>query len=269
MSGTELAGVATDLHAHRAVRESIPAAVEQSDDSEVGEGSAGRHASARCRAEAGLPSSAIHELRTPLTSIHGYAQVLQRNLGDNPKATRALNVVVRESTRLSAMLGLLSELAELESGDVPANPTRLDVAKIVEGAVDEVTRCATDQHQIGIEGDAEACCNPALLSQALMHVLTNAMRFSAEGEPIAVSIAQTDRQVEIVVRSRGSRIEANEGDCIYEPFARGCHARPDGVRGLGLGLYLARLGLEHTGGQIDHRSLPDGSTAFRLQVPRA
>src|SRR6476661_2404367 len=48
----------------------------------------------------GLPASVIHELRTPLTSIHGYAQVLQRSLRDNARATNALGVVVRESTRL-------------------------------------------------------------------------------------------------------------------------------------------------------------------------
>jgi len=61
---------------------------------------------------AGLPSTAIHELRTPLTSIMA-SPGLQRGLSDNPRASNALSVIVRESGRLTQMLTELSDVADL------------------------------------------------------------------------------------------------------------------------------------------------------------
>src|SRR6187402_2522670 len=81
----------------------------------------------------GLPASVIHELRTPLTSIHGYAQVLQRTLRNEPRAVNAVSVMTRESARLSDMLSLLSELSDLESGLAPSPSIEVEVSQIVEG----------------------------------------------------------------------------------------------------------------------------------------
>src|SRR6266536_4650659 len=79
------------------------------------DGSSGRPTPGLPERVGSLPSSAIHELRTPLTSIHGYAQILQRSLADNPKAHAALSVIVRESARLTQMLSELSDVVELDS----------------------------------------------------------------------------------------------------------------------------------------------------------
>jgi len=218
---------------------------------------------------AGLPSGVIHELRTPLTSIHGYAQVLQRNVRDNPRATSALNVVVRESARLSAMLASLSELAELQSDDLVTTPMEVEAHQIVDGVVHEVQRRDANAHPIEIAGEGTACCNPTLLSQAFLHVLTNATRFSPEGSPISVTIARNGDLLEIDVSDRGIGIDPDDGSRIYLPFERGATARQAGIRGLGLGLFLARAALGSTGGQIEHQTHEGGGTTFRLTVPAA
>ena len=223
----------------------------------------------RARRQAGLPSSAIHELRTPLTSIHGYAQVLQRSLRDDPKASNALKIVVRESTRLAAMFGELSELAELESGDVVATPIEVEAQQIVDGVVHEITRRDVGAHAIEIEGSAVARCNPTLLSQVLQHVLTNAVRYSPEGSPVDVRVAVRGDRVEIVVADRGIGVPAGDDQRIYRVFERGSNAREAGVRGLGLGLYLARGQLEYAGGAVRHESRDGGGTIFRITVPGA
>src|SRR5919107_1854159 len=74
-----------------------------------------------------VPSSVIHELRTPLTAIHGYAQVLQRSLASDPSKARAINVLLTESTRLSALLNQLSELAEVDTKSIERAAGPVDV----------------------------------------------------------------------------------------------------------------------------------------------
>ena len=221
------------------------------------------------RAQTGLPSSAIHELRTPLTSIHGYAQVLQRALRDEPRATKALNIVVRETTRLSAMLSELSELAELESGDVVAAPIEVEAQQIVDGVVHEIERRDANAHPIVVEGSAVARCNPTILSQVLLHVLTNAVRYSPDGSQVDVRVAALGDRVEIAVADRGISVPPGDARRIYRPFERGSNAREAGVRGFGLGLYLARGQLAHAGGAIEHEPRDGGGTVFRITLPAA
>ena len=218
-------------------------------------------------APAGLPSSVIHELRTPLTSIHGYAQVLQRSLRDEPRAANALAVVVRETSRLSAMLAELSEMAELDADDVVATPIEIEVQQIVDGVVHEISRRDGGAHPIMMEGSAVARCNPSILSQVLFHVVTNAVRFSAPGSQIEVGIRSRGTRVEIVVGDHGISVDPADAQRIYEPFERGANARQAGVRGLGLGLYLARRKLAHAGGTIDHQARNGGGSLFRITLP--
>lgn len=221
------------------------------------------------RPRIGLPSSVIHELRTPLTSIHGYAQVLQRTLRDEPRAANALTIVVRETTRLSAMLAELSELADLEADDLVVTPIQVEVHQIVDGVVHEIIRRDAGAHPIETKGSAVARFNPTILSQVLLHVLTNAVRFSDPGSPVNVSIASRGDQVEIVVADHGISVDPADAQRIYEPFERGANARTAGVRGLGLGLYLSRRSLAYGGGTIEHEARKGGGTRFRITVPVA
>jgi len=218
---------------------------------------------------AGLPSSAIHELRTPLTSIHGYAQLLQRSLRSDPRASNAISVVLRESTRLSAMLAELSELSELEGGDVCTTPVEVDVAQLVDGLVHEVVRRDGSSHPIQVDGEGTACCSPTLLGQALLHVLTNATRYAPAGTPISVTIAQHGHVVEVRVADAGPGIDPSDDVRLYQPFQRGRNARQTGVRGLGLGLFLAREALRQIGGSINHERRDDTGAMFLIAVPRA
>jgi len=210
----------------------------------------------------------LHELRTPLTAIRGYAQVLRRSLRDNARATNAIGIVVRESTRLSAMLAALSEMAELQSGDVFAAAVDVEVDQVVGDVVHEVVRRDGGAHPIRAEGRGLARCNPTLLGQALLHVITNATTFSPVGSPILVVTTQHRDFVETQVIDEGPGIDPADAHRIYEPFERGADARRAAIRGLGLGLYLARESLARTHGSLDHRGREQGGTTFRLRLPR-
>ena len=116
-----------------------------------------------------------------------------------------------------------------------------------------------------------ACCNPTILSQVLLHVLTNAVRYSPAGSPVDVCIAARGDAVEIAVADRGIAVDPADAERIYEPFERGSNARQAGVRGLGLGLYLARgVSSRHAGGTIRHDVRARAAArVFRITVPGA
>jgi len=268
MSGTDLAGITSSTRAQAVVHDALNADNRSpAQGAPVDECSHSRRRQHDGMRHAGLPPSVIHELRTPLTSIHGYAQVLQRSLRDNARATNALGVVVRESTRLSAMLASLSEMAELESGELFSPAVDVEVHQVVDDVVHEVARRDSGSHPIRAEGRGLARCNPTLLSQALIHVITNATIFSPPGTPIVVITTQHRDFVETQVIDEGPGIDPADADRIYEPFERGADVRRAAIRGLGLGLYLARESLERTHGSLDHRSRDQGGTTFRLRLP--
>jgi signal transduction histidine kinase len=269
MSGTDLAGMTTSARTDAVVQDTPSGTARSRKQSIAVDSQEGEPLGHRCESRrVGLPSSVLHELRTPLTSIHGYAQVLQRSVRDNPRAVNALSVVVRESTRLSAMLAALSEMAELDSGEPYSPAVDVDVQSVVGDVVHEVERRDAGAHPMHITGYGLARCNPTLLGQALLHVLTNATLFSPDGTPVNVLIETRTDGIEILVEDGGPGIDEAEADRIYEPFERGSYARTASIRGLGLGLYLAREALARTHGRLDHQSRPQGGTTFRLLVPR-
>ena len=217
----------------------------------------------------GLPASAVHELRTPLTSIHGYAQVLQRSMGNERRAANALAVILRESTRLSAMLSDLAELAELESENVLLEPIDVDLHQVIDGIVHAVARRDGVAHPMHLEGSAVARCHPTILSQAALHVVSNAVAYSEPGAPVTVQIRAVHDMAAIVVGDRGISVDPADSERIYEPFERGENARAFGTRGLGLGLYLARQAIRLAGGDVYHGPRAGGGTVFQITVPRA
>jgi len=216
-----------------------------------------------------LPSGAIHELRTPLTSIHGYAQILQRSLADNPKAANALSVIVRESGRLTQMLAELSDVVELETPASEPARAPVDVREIVEASVAVVRRQRQADHQISVDGSGTVVGDARRLSQAIYHVLENAVCYSEPDCPVVVTIADAVDRVRISVADEGIGIAADDADRIYQPFVRGTNARQLGGRGLGLGLCIAQEALALEGGTVRHVGRPGGGTVFIVELPRS
>ncbi|MCC6178258.1 MAG: HAMP domain-containing histidine kinase [Chloroflexi bacterium] len=214
-----------------------------------------------------LPSSVIHELRTPLTAIHGYAQILQRAIADHPATARPLRVLLAESGRLTRLLNELSEAAELEHGGTPSSVQPVDVGEVVREIVDGLGQREEAVPGFRIEGDAAVTCDRRRLTQALARVMTNAARYSQPHEVVTVTIAHTENVVRVSVADTGIGVPAEDGEHIYGRYARGTNARPSGVRGLGLGLYVARAALAREGGRIWHESRQDGGTVFHLEMP--
>ena len=213
-----------------------------------------------------VPSSVIHELRTPLTAIHGYAQVLQRSLASDPTKSRATSVLLTESTRLSTLLNQLSELAEIDTKSSERQATRVDIRQVVDGLVEARAKKLAN-HTFDVDGTAVVRVDARRLTQALSHLLDNAIAYSTEGGTIRIRVEAQPDGAHVSIADEGIGVPAEDADRIFQRYRRGANAKRAGVRGLGIGLYVARKAILHEGGQIWHTPAEGQGTVFHLKLP--
>lgn len=214
-----------------------------------------------------LTRAAVHELRTPLTAIHGYAQLLARGLTNQEVARRAVDVILRETTRLSELLNNLSEVAEVDSNALTFVPVELDVVQVARGVVERAVTTA-DGHELVVvgEGTVVAHADPRRLSQVLSHLISNAIKYTPDAGRISIQIERQDRTVHIAIADPGIGVDPTDDGRIYERFYRGRNAEQLGVRGLGLGLHIVREIVARAGGRVWHESGQNGGTVFHVTL---
>ncbi|KAA0875144.1 sensor histidine kinase [Nitrincola tapanii] len=220
-----------------------------------------------------------HELRTPLTSIRAFAEIL-RDTPDLPATKRQhfLEVIVRESERLSRLIEEILDLARLESGRMTLNLQKLNLVEVVQQTRDAVARLYEDggvtltfTHQAQ---DPWVSADPDRLHQVLINLLENARKFAKTGAgEVSVSLSQVGRHLRLEVEDNGEGIPESEREKVFEKFhqvEQGNQARPKGrPRGTGLGLPICRGIVAHHGGRlwIDEPADLGGANVI-LELPR-
>jgi two-component system OmpR family sensor kinase len=210
-------------------------------------------------------ADASHELRTPLTSIRGNLALLQRG----PRITEAdrvavLTDIVSESERLSRLVGDLLTLARSDTGRplreeaVPVGPRVSDVIrKLAVMHSDRLIQSEAPMHALAL-GDPDA------ITQVLLILLDNALKFTPLDGLVSVAITARDSQVTIVVRDTGQGIAPQDLPHIFERFYQADSARTGS--GTGLGLAIARALVEAMHGTITVESRAGEGTAFAITL---
>jgi signal transduction histidine kinase len=210
---------------------------------------------------------ASHELRTPLTSIVGYADLLLRR--DPPDVTRKrwLKNILDNSQRVSAMVDDLLNVSRIQSGKANIKLERVRLSDVLEETL-SLTRESTNKHEfvVDIEPDLpDVLVDRDKFGQVVGNLLSNAVKYSPNGERITLS-AHNDKErhrIVVSVTDEGIGISPADKDLLFTTFHR--IQRPDtqGIRGSGLGLYIAKEWTEAMGGEIWLESeLNKGSTFF-------
>jgi signal transduction histidine kinase len=227
-----------------------------------------------------------HELRTPLTSVVGFARLNRKRLDEvvfpavdrsDPRVDRAgrqvgdnLGIIVEEGDRLTGLINDLLDLAKIEAGRIEWRmaPIRLDdVVRRALGATAalfEVGGVRVAEHVDPglpvVSGDAER------LVQVVINLLSNAVKFSPGGT-VTVRVGADGDAVRVDVADTGKGIPAADLERIFEPFRQASDTDPDGPRGTGLGLPIARQIVRAHGGDLLVRSTPGEGSTFWFTVP--
>ena len=218
---------------------------------------------------------ASHELRTPLTVIRGYASLLEDgSLGSMPPmAQQALHTLMDKSSEMRVQVERMLLLARLEDGAAAPRMTKLDLRKVVNGALDRVDpqlrlrkgRLAVKlaDAPLMVMGDSEQ------LASALDNLLQNAVKFSPGPPEIEVVGDRQDGRVRVVVRDHGVGIAREARSRLFEKFYRVSNPQLQNAAGTGIGLYLVRQVVEGLGGRVEVESQPGQGSAFEIELPVA
>ncbi|WP_373048079.1 sensor histidine kinase [Vulgatibacter sp.] len=212
-----------------------------------------------------------HDLRQPITSIAGFASVLAEH-PDLPQHLRAKVVhIVAAAKRLGRMTADLLEASRLESNQLALERQPTDLAALV-GEVVERLAGELQDHPVQVE-QGESLepleLDPERFEQVLGNLLSNAAKYSLPGSPILVQIDRHGSEAVVGVTNQGGGLPVDELGAIFRRFHRTDAARRSRIRGLGLGLYIARGLVEAHGGRIWVETEPGRSVTFRFALPLA
>jgi signal transduction histidine kinase len=209
-----------------------------------------------------------HELRGPLAVTKTSAQLLRVKLTRGGEPDPGLMSRMEHGIqRMELLINDLVDTARIESGKFTLTPRRCDLRDLCLQAVDD--------QQVSTERDIDltlpatsvwVMADPARLGQVLANLITNALKYSDEESPVAVTLRVEEGRALVEVQDEGPGIPEDQIDRIFQAFYR-----VPGVKaaGLGLGLYLSRELMERQGGTLQVRStLGEGST-FTVTLPLA
>lgn len=214
-----------------------------------------------------------HELRTPMASIKGYIQMLLKQiLGDiNEEQKRGLEVVLRNTDRLDALIQDILDISRLESGTLKFFPEKTDIGKIVTESV-ETMQSAADLKNIRINADVkdripELVVDQERVKQVLVNLIDNAIKFSPDSSSVNVRAKRQGDDVLFEVQDFGRGIPKDEQKRVFEAFYQVDSGMDRKFGGAGLGLSVSRGIILAHGGEIRVRSTLNKGSTFVFTLP--
>lgn len=224
----------------------------------------------RIRSE--MASTVSHELRTPLTSAAGYVELLTEGVGGplSDEQTSMLGVVARSLTRLERIVADVLSIAA--PSDAVVAPTAIaDLDSVVRAAVESLSLQAALRDQTiettGDSGGSKVTGEDSRLERVFVNLISNALKFSAEGATVHVHTQRTEREVTVSVTDPGIGIAPADQAHIFERFFRVADAAQYEITGSGLGLAIVRSIVTQYGGTVAVESTPGEGSTFTVHLP--
>lgn len=227
------------------------------------------------RAKTEFVSLVSHELRTPLTSIKGYTDLLLEEEGStlDGEAREFLEIVGANADRLVTLVSGLLEMSRIESGRVDPQREVLPLAPLAAQVIASL-RPQFEERTQAVALDAApdlppVWADPALVTQILTNLLSNANKYTPEGGRIAVRLARDGETVACAVSDTGIGMSPAEVEQVFTRFFRARNQTTMATRGTGLGMAITKSLVELQGGSIFVESAPGIGSTFTVTLPLA
>jgi len=205
-----------------------------------------------------LVADASHELRTPVTTLRTNLEVLRSRELPAAERERLLEEIEGQIDELTVLMTDLIDLARGDEREPDAEEVRLDT--LVAEAVDRARHHAPDVVFETQLAPSVVAAVPDRLDRAVSNLLDNAVKWSPDGGPVEVRVADG----EVSVRDHGPGIAPADLPHVFDRFYRGGDAR--GRPGSGLGLAIVRQVAEAHGGAVEAERAEGGGTLMRLRL---
>lgn len=203
-----------------------------------------------------------HELRTPITIVRGHLELMDATDPSDAADTRAL--ALEELDRMNSLVGDLLTLAKAERSDFVV-PREVDIAALTERIFDKATGLGPRAWNLGAVASGQAYLDPERITQAVLQLAANAVKYSDEGTPVEISSRVVAGRVSFTVEDAGCGIAPEDTERIIERFARGRNTGRSEGSGLGLAI-VSSIARAH-GGEVTVRSRVGEGSVFTLSLP--
>jgi PAS domain S-box-containing protein len=219
-------------------------------------------------------STLSHELRTPLTSIIGSLQLINSGvLGDVDKEIAELTgVAERNGQRLLDLINDILDIEKIESGKLTLEPEVLALDELI-GESLVLNKGFAERFQVRFEARAtllpvKVNVDRKRLLQVMTNLLSNAAKFSPQGEAVEVTMEELGERVRVSVHDHGPGIPENFRARIFGRFAQADSSVTRQKGGTGLGLAICKRLIELMDGRIGFANRDSGGAVFYFELPK-
>ena len=214
-------------------------------------------------------SNISHDIKTPMTVILGYLEIMQ--LSETP-SDEMLKKVERKAQSVMELINQFFTLSKIESGDMDIELSRVDICEMCRESVLDFYELLSNKKfyvkvdmpetPIYIQGNKEA------LQRILFNLISNVIRYGADGKYLGISLRDDDRNVYVDVTDKGKGIDRAFADSIFDRLFTMEDSRNRNIQGNGLGLTIAKNLAQRLGGTITLESIPHVKTTFTVRLKK-
>ena|SRR5579883_453151 len=233
-------------------------------------------AEAQSRGRAEILAELAHELRTPLNAIAGFSDLMRRQQFGAlaPRYLEYTEDIHSATLHVLEVINGFLDLAKAESGQEPLTLSMVDIGSLVADSVKllshQAKEAGVDLRLVVKPGIGEIETDRTKLSQIVLNMTTNAVKFTPRGGTVTVEVgaAAEGGAYVIIVRDTGIGIAAKDMPDVMRPFGQVRSAQSGRPKGTGLGMPLTRQYVEMLGGTLSVASQPGRGTAVTIVLPR-
>jgi len=214
-----------------------------------------------------------HELRTPLTSIKGSLGLIKSGaVGEVPEKVQSmLDIAYSNSERLILLINDILDIEKIRSEGMDFHMGPMDIVSLVEESIEANKGYAVEKNIrfTKVDGEQKAMVfgDRDRLMQVLSNLLSNAAKFSPEGEQVDISVAREGDVIRVAVKDNGPGVPEEFRESIFDMFTQidSTDSRQSG--GTGLGLSIAKVIVEHHKGNISLDTTMGVGSTFNFTLP--
>ena len=220
-------------------------------------------------------ASMSHELRTPLNAIIGLTEMLVANAArfGTDKAQEPLRRVNAAGTHLLGLINEVLDLSKIEAGKLELNPEPVNLARLIDEVIGTAGQLAEkNNNRLVVDGAGNLgplTTDPMRLKQILLNLLSNACKFTKQGE-VALhvrKVADGHNWIEFAVADSGIGMTAEQQAKLFQDFTQADSLTARRYGGTGLGLALSRKLARMMGGDVTVTSEPGKGSVFTVRLP--
>jgi len=220
-------------------------------------------------------SIAVHDLKNPLSAIRGYAEMIQSDLDDMPKAEilEVVDRIVINSRHMFELISNLLEVNEIESGKMNLSLEVIDIVHILQWLIDHYHERAKAKHiDLQFHSQAEqyyVMANENTTRQVFDNLISNAVKYSPYDKCVCVRICQDKNVVRCEIQDEGPGLSDDDQEKLFGQFSRLTPKPTGGEHSTGLGLFIVKKLLDSMQGNVWCESTLGKGATFIVELPVA